>query len=79
MYCVLQSAKTNLNVEEVCFSIARDIKQRLADTDSKAEVWAYLNLLFVGVASYMSLPVSNVEPSYTLLFFLSSLFCLYVF
>ncbi|CAJ1933038.1 unnamed protein product [Sphenostylis stenocarpa] len=31
------SAKTNLNVEEVFFSIARDIKQRLADTDSKAE------------------------------------------
>lgn len=35
---LLQSAKTNLNVEEVFFSIARDIKQRLADTDSKAEV-----------------------------------------
>lgn len=35
---VLQSAKTNLNVEQVFFSIARDIKQRLADTDSKAEV-----------------------------------------
>ena len=35
----LQSAKTNLNVEEVFFSIARDIKQRLADTDSKAEVF----------------------------------------
>ncbi|KAL5156899.1 Ras-related protein RABE1c [Glycine soja] len=30
-------AKTDLNVEEVFFSIARDIKQRLADTDSKAE------------------------------------------
>ncbi|GAB2234069.1 hypothetical protein Droror1_Dr00003306 [Drosera rotundifolia] len=28
------SAKTNLNVEEVFFSIARDIKQRLADTDN---------------------------------------------
>lgn len=36
--CELQSAKTNLNVEEVFFSIARDIKQRLADTDSRAEV-----------------------------------------
>lgn len=35
---VMQSAKTNLNVEEVFFSIARDIKQRLVDTDSKAEV-----------------------------------------
>ncbi|KAL6507971.1 Ras-related protein RABE1c [Orobanche gracilis] len=31
------SAKTNLNVEEVFFSIARDIKQRLAETDSKTE------------------------------------------
>lgn len=42
----LQSAKTNLNVEQVFFSIARDIKQRLADTDSKAEV-NNLNLVFV--------------------------------
>ncbi|CAN1167211.1 Ras-related protein RABE1c [Linum perenne] len=31
------SAKTNLNVEEVFFSIARDIKQRLSDADSKTE------------------------------------------
>ncbi|KAK6140319.1 hypothetical protein DH2020_025956 [Rehmannia glutinosa] len=31
------SAKTNMNVEEVFFSIARDIKQRLAETDSKTE------------------------------------------
>ncbi|XP_054786312.1 uncharacterized protein LOC129292723 isoform X2 [Prosopis cineraria] len=31
------SAKTNMNVEEVFFSIARDIKQRLAETDSRAE------------------------------------------
>ncbi|CAD5197184.1 unnamed protein product [Musa acuminata subsp. malaccensis] len=31
------SAKTNLNVEQVFFSIARDIKQRLAETDSKSE------------------------------------------
>ncbi|XP_059628173.1 ras-related protein RABE1a-like isoform X2 [Cornus florida] len=31
------SAKTNMNVEEVFFSIARDIKKRLAETDSKAE------------------------------------------
>jgi Ras-related protein Rab-8A len=35
---VFQSAKTNLNVEQVFFSIARDIKQRLAETDSKPEV-----------------------------------------
>jgi Ras-related protein Rab-8A len=34
----LQSAKTNLNVEQVFFSIARDIKQRLAESDSKPEV-----------------------------------------
>ncbi|CAH2058905.1 unnamed protein product [Thlaspi arvense] len=31
------SAKTNLNVEEVFFSVAKDIKQRLADTDARAE------------------------------------------
>ncbi|CAN6346550.1 unnamed protein product, partial [Urochloa humidicola] len=31
------SAKTNLNVEQVFFSIAHDIKQRLAETDSKPE------------------------------------------
>ncbi|KAJ0547398.1 putative small GTP-binding protein [Helianthus anomalus] len=31
------SAKTNLNVEQVFFSIATDIKQRLAETDTKAE------------------------------------------
>ncbi|KAG8387807.1 hypothetical protein BUALT_Bualt02G0059500 [Buddleja alternifolia] len=31
------SAKTNLNVEEVFFSIAKDIKQRLSDTDSRPE------------------------------------------
>jgi len=29
-------------VEEVFFSIAKDIKQRLADTDSKAEVLEYV-------------------------------------
>lgn len=33
-----QSAKTNLNVEQVFFSIARDIRQRLAESDTKAEV-----------------------------------------
>lgn len=43
----MQSAKTNLNVEEVFFSIARDIKQRLADTDSKSEVlfWTFLRVI----------------------------------
>lgn len=35
---VTQSAKTNMNVEDVFFTIARDIKQRLAETDSKPEV-----------------------------------------
>ncbi|CAH8380788.1 unnamed protein product [Eruca vesicaria subsp. sativa] len=35
-YVSLMSAKTNLNVE-VFFSIGRDIKQRLSDTDSRAE------------------------------------------
>jgi Ras-related protein Rab-8A len=31
------SAKTNMNVEDVFFTIARDIKQRLDETDSKPE------------------------------------------
>ena len=31
------SAKTNMNVQEAFFSIARDIKQRIAESDSKAE------------------------------------------
>ncbi|KAK1266600.1 Ras-related protein RABE1c [Acorus gramineus] len=31
------SAKTNFNVEQVFFSVARDIKKRLIETDSKAE------------------------------------------
>ncbi|EYU18939.1 hypothetical protein MIMGU_mgv1a013507mg [Erythranthe guttata] len=31
------SAKTNLNVEEVFFSIAKDIKQRLSDSDTRTE------------------------------------------
>lgn len=43
MSLLLQSAKTNLNVEEVFFSIAKDIKQRLADTDAKAEVRIYFH------------------------------------
>lgn len=34
----VQSAKTNFNVEQVFFSIAREIKQRLVESDSKAEV-----------------------------------------
>lgn len=35
---MMQSAKTNMNVEEVFFSIAKDIKQRLAESDTRAEV-----------------------------------------
>lgn len=31
------SAKTNMNVEDVFFTIARDIKTRLAESDSKPE------------------------------------------
>jgi hypothetical protein len=42
---LMQSAKTNMNVDEVFFSIARDIKQRLAETDSKAEVFIFTFLL----------------------------------
>ncbi|KAK8935300.1 Ras-related protein RABE1c [Platanthera zijinensis] len=33
----VSSAKTNLNVEQVFFSIARDIKQRLSESDNKPE------------------------------------------
>lgn len=40
-----QSAKTNLNVEDVFYSIARDIKQRLAETDTKAEVCLNLQMM----------------------------------
>ncbi|KAG8098774.1 hypothetical protein GUJ93_ZPchr0013g36540 [Zizania palustris] len=39
------SAKTNLNVEQVFFSIARDIKQRLSETDSKPEVCFFFTRL----------------------------------
>ncbi|KAL6011248.1 Ras-related protein RABE1c [Asimina triloba] len=43
------SAKTNLNVEQVFYSIARDIKQRLAETDSKTESHAIKpSILLVG-------------------------------
>ncbi|KAL8129902.1 hypothetical protein V2J09_019057 [Rumex salicifolius] len=48
---VSQSAKTNLNVEEVFFSIARDIKQRLADTDTKAEPPTAISIGKAGQAS----------------------------
>ncbi|KAG6412028.1 hypothetical protein SASPL_124686 [Salvia splendens] len=34
---VEQSAKTNMNVDEVFLSIAQDIKQRLSDSNSKSE------------------------------------------
>ncbi|GKV28484.1 hypothetical protein SLEP1_g37534 [Rubroshorea leprosula] len=44
------SAKTNMNVEEVFFSIARDIKQRLAESDNKVESQA-INLNQSGQAA----------------------------
>ena len=42
----LQSAKTNMNVEPVFFTIARDIKQRLSETAVKPEVSDLTGLLF---------------------------------
>ena len=38
LFIDLQSAKTNMNVEQVFFTIARDIKQRLSETTAKPEV-----------------------------------------
>ncbi|XP_056172766.1 ras-related protein RABE1c-like isoform X1 [Syzygium oleosum] len=38
------SAKTNLNVEEVFFSIARAIKQRLAENDTRSEPQAAIRI-----------------------------------
>lgn len=38
MVLLKQSAKTGYNVEQGFFAIAGDIKQRLAEADSKAEV-----------------------------------------
>ncbi len=37
-WCGMQSAKTNLNVENVFFTIARDIKNRVAESDSNHPV-----------------------------------------
>lgn len=42
----MQSAKTNLNVNEVFFSIGKDIKQRLADRDARAKVRMNLRIYF---------------------------------
>ncbi|KAK4769280.1 hypothetical protein SAY86_027430 [Trapa natans] len=64
------SAKINLNVEQVFFSIAKDIKQRLADTDSKFEVLiSYVPSMLqcpldVDVRLLMSFWVSPVYSSY---------------
>ncbi|ESQ40256.1 hypothetical protein EUTSA_v10014465mg [Eutrema salsugineum] len=41
------SAKTNLNVESVFLSIAKDIKQRLTETDTKAEASRSLNKMLL--------------------------------
>lgn len=47
--CYTQSAKTNQNVEEVFFSIAKDIKQRLANSDSKDTVWKSHEIFFLTI------------------------------
>lgn len=55
---VLQSAKTNMNVEEVFFSIARDIKQRLAESDSRgAEVGFFHSLSIVFILFVSSIQI----------------------
>ena len=44
---VFQSAKTNMNVEDVFFTVARDIKQRLAsESDSKPDVRLFYDKRF---------------------------------
>ncbi|XP_057432794.1 uncharacterized protein LOC130725591 [Lotus japonicus] len=57
------SAKTNVNVEEVFFSIARNIKQRLADTDSRAEIilmnWLRIRMMERIHSSYPILMLSE--------------------
>jgi len=35
----MQSAKTNLNIINLFFSIAKGIQQRLTETDTKVGVW----------------------------------------
>lgn len=45
-----QSAKTNLNVEQVFFTIARDIKQRLSEAATKTEVSDLCSEISVGAA-----------------------------
>lgn len=71
----LQSAKTNMNVEEVFFSIAKDIKQRLAETDSKAEVHKFplfvMTILF-SVYQKAKLRMCNKIQGIHILFFFSS-------
>lgn len=59
-----------MNVEEVFFSIARDIKQRLAETDSKAEV-SNVSLLFYSVCllndtetTYMGVSAASDHKDY---------------
>jgi hypothetical protein len=43
-WCGMQSAKTNLNVENVFFTIARDIKNRVAESDSNHPAPPSINL-----------------------------------
>jgi Ras-related protein Rab-8A len=53
--CIFKSAKTNLNVEQVFFSIARDIKQRLSESESKPEVWLHKRLVFMSMCNLFTL------------------------
>ena len=54
----LQSAKTNMNVEEVFFSIARDIKQRLAESDTRGSEVCTFPLL---MTLYFCLPFGKIK------------------
>lgn len=44
-----------MNVEEVFFSIARNIKQRLAETDSKAEVSSTIFYMLALISVFLSI------------------------
>lgn len=64
-WCVTQSAKTNMNVEDVFFTIARDIKQRLAETDSKPEVIPRETLRHLNLNWFGKLFMVDILPFYT--------------
>jgi hypothetical protein len=71
-YFLLQSAKTNRNVNEAFFSIARDIKQRLPDIDSTKTVfetfsslnsWTSLICQFIALCSWNWMSVFTLQPT----------------